>query len=180
MMRQQFHSTLIWAVGSFGVALALGLPLTSDAVNQPPATPLVQLIRSPGLTENGIELTVETAGATTRRSVETCDQPLMFLVRAHNGSNAAGTADFTLQLTSAAVPGLFARTLPVPKEIWADSGSFDLNPGETKTLHFTTGALPPGRKIELNLRAGQSQITALSLASEAVVSPTTRPAMAFQ
>ncbi|MGD0462294.1 MAG: hypothetical protein ABSB74_07375 [Tepidisphaeraceae bacterium] len=179
MLRQHFHSTLIWAVGSFGVSLALGLPLTSDAVNQPPAMPWVQLIRSPGLTENGINLTVETVSPTTRQSVQTPGDPLTFLVRAHNGSNAAATADFTLQLTSAAASRPFARTMPVPTEIWADSGSFNLNPGETKTLHFTTGALPPGRMIEVNLRAGQTQIAALSLPSEAFFSSTTRPTYAL-
>lgn len=180
MIRRQFHSMLIWAAGSFGVVLALGLSLTTDAVDQPRATPLVQIIRTPGLTENGIELTVEPVGPTTRESVQMAGHPLTLLVRARNGSNAGATADFTLQLTSVAVRNARARTMPIPEEIWANSGSVTLNPGETKTLHFTTTPLPLRQMIDLNLSASQTKITALSFSSEALLASTTRPTEALQ
>lgn len=165
MLRQQFRSILAWAAGSFGVALALGLPLTSDAVDQPPAIPPVQIIRTPRLTENGIDLSVEPSGPTTRQSIQKSDHPLMLLVRARNGSSAAATADFQLHLTSAAVRSPAARTVSVPREFWVNSGSVTLNPGETDTLHFTTAPLPPGQMINVNLYAGKTQITALTISS---------------
>jgi hypothetical protein len=180
MLRQQLLSTLIWAAGSFGVVLGVGLPSASQAVNQPPATPLVQMVRAPRITVNGIELTVEQAGPATRQSVQTSHQPIIFRLRARNSSTAAATADFTLHLTSQLVRSPMARTISLPMEIWAKSGSVTLKPGQTQTLLYTTLPPTPGRIFDVNLSSGDAQITALSHSVEAMLSSTTRPAGTLQ
>jgi hypothetical protein len=87
------------------------------------------------------------------------------VVVARNISLNSASADFTVQLTSTAPDGPLSRTMSAPKEIWKASDSIVLSPGQTKTLNFTTSAVPPDGMIDVNLLTGEQGITALWLAA---------------
>jgi hypothetical protein len=140
MIRRRLGLTAIWAGGTFALAMAMGLPSTSNAVDDANSPALVATILTPELTINGVELTVTPEAPATRPSQTvgvTGDGQLKFDVRAENKTTGLASGSFAVRLTCLSPNNPLARTLPVPTEIWRDSGNFNLVAGETKSFTFT-------------------------------------------
>jgi hypothetical protein len=65
MWRSRLITLIVWAAGTFALALACGIPAVSDAVNDSGASGWTTNILNPRLTINGIEFTVTTADPAT-------------------------------------------------------------------------------------------------------------------
>jgi hypothetical protein len=166
MGTKRFGIMAIWAGGTFALAMALGVPATSNAVDDANSPALVQTILTPELTVHGVELTITPEAATTRPSptiVTTEDGRLKFDVRAENKTNGFSSGSFSVRLTSVSPVSAVARTLPKPTEIWKDSGSFNLAAGEIRTFTFTAPPLSANRIFTLNIGSLQNQVAMVSM-----------------
>lgn len=166
MIRRRLGLTAIWAGGTFALAMALGMPATSNAVDDSNSPALVETILTPELTVNGVELTVTPEAAATRPSQTvgiTGDGRLKFDVRAENKTTGSASGSFVVRLTSVSPNGPLLRTLPKPTEIWKDSGDFTLAAGETRTITFTAPPLLPNRIFTLNIGSLGNQVAMVSM-----------------
>jgi len=167
MIRRRLVLAGIWAGGTFALAMAMGLPATSNAVDDANSPALVETILTPELTVNGVELTVTPESAATRPSQTvsaTGDGRLKFDVRAENKTNGAASGSFSVRLTSVSPLSSISRTLPKPTEIWADSGDFNLVAGETKTFEFTAPPLSGDRIFTLDIGSLGNDVAMISMA----------------
>jgi hypothetical protein len=163
MIRRRLGLTAIWAGGTFALAIALGLPATSNAVDDSNSPALVETILTPQFNVNGVKLTVTPEMAATRPSQTVGvigNGQLKFDVRAENKTISSASESFVVRLTCLSPNNPLARTLPMPKEIWRDSADFNLIGGETKAFTFTAPLPPPtplSPKNIFTLSIGSSQ-----------------------
>jgi len=165
MIRQTMLAA-IWAVGTFALILAMGLPATSDAVDDTNAPGLVATILTPRLVVNGVELTVTPDSPTTQASQASAgdSQNLAFTVRAKNETAAPVSGQFKIRLIFTAPSRAQDRTLPMPIQFWADSANFNLHAGEAKTFTFSPPSpLLPGRQFTLVLNSSDQEAPMLSM-----------------
>jgi hypothetical protein len=166
MIRRQVSCMAVWAVGTFGLALAFGLPAISNAVDDANSPGMVATVLTPQLVVNGVELTVKSDGPATQPSEDgkaPADQRLKFEVRAVNKTSAAASGKFKVRMTSVAPVSRGARVLPMATEQWKDSAEFTLAAGETKTYTFTTTSLLPNRMFTISLDSSDNRVAILSL-----------------
>ena len=166
-MRRQLALMAVWAGGAFGLALALGLPATSNAVDDANSPAQVATISTPRLTVNGVELTAAPDAPATRPAQtagDSADRKFKFGVRAENKTNSAASGEFIVRLTSVAPTRPQARTLPVPIEVWKDSTIFALKPGEVRTYTLTTPPLTAARVFTVTLGSSSDHVTMYSMA----------------
>jgi hypothetical protein len=133
MGRKQIGSLLAWAGGTFGLALALGLPATTNAVDDSNSPALVATILTPSVTSGGIQLSVSQDIPATQPSDKS---PLRLTVRAVNTLDTESKGDFRIEMDSVSPSDVRSRVLPAPMMVWKDSGSIVLKRGETKTFSF--------------------------------------------
>ena len=169
MLRSRLASLFVWSAGTFGVALALGLPATTNAVDDANSPSLVATILTPRVSSSGIELSVSTGpadtdGPTTQPS-KTGKQPFKLYVTAVNKTDASATGDFTIRLQSLA-PVNPASRVPRSNEIWKDSGSIVLNAGASKILTFTPSSVPSDKVLRVITAFGDQSAIMLSLAPQ--------------
>jgi hypothetical protein len=88
------------------------------------------------------------------------------VVRALNRTNSPATGNFTIRMTSVAPTSPMGRVMPIPTEIWKDSGSIVLDAGQSKTFTFTSPPLPEKRILTLILAGGDQSIPMLTLSPE--------------
>jgi hypothetical protein len=163
MIRRRLGLTAIWAGGTFALAIALGLPATSNAVDDSNSPALVETILTPQFNVNGVKLTVTPETAATRPSQTVGvigNGQLKFDMRAENKTTGSASGSFVVRLTCLSPNNPLARTLPTPKEIWRDSANFNLTGGETKAFTFTAPLPPPtplSPKNIFTLNIGSSQ-----------------------
>jgi hypothetical protein len=160
---------MVWAAGTFALALACGMPAVSNAVNESGAAGWTTTVLNPRISANGIELSVTTADPATQPSQgagRESNRVVRFVVRALNRTNSSATGNFTIRMTSVAPTSPIARVMPVPTEIWKDSGTIVLDAGQFKTLTFTSPPLPEKRIITLILTGGDQSIPMLTLSPQ--------------
>jgi hypothetical protein len=182
MSKRSLFLAATWAAGTFGLVLAAGLPQTLVAVDQPNVTPLVGRIATAKLMAGAIELSVEVQGRdgpATRPSpnVFASGAPLSLIVHAVNHGLAADRAPFTVRLTSQSLGSSFGRTLPIPQEIWKQSDTAALEIAQSKSMTFTTPAIPADRIVSVDLICGKDAVVAYRFSSNSRAGeiPTTQP-----
>jgi hypothetical protein len=160
MLMRNLAPTAVWAVGTFILAMAAGFPSPSGAVD-PPVTVGVP-VSKPKLSINGLELSVDVAGAAAGSvtSVPAPDQPLLLHVHVVNPTSQTATAQFTLRLLASRVASPAARTLPMPREIWQSQGTVAVAGKDTDALSFTTAPLPAEGNVVIEIAAGGQSIVA--------------------
>jgi len=160
---------MVWAAGAFALALACGIPAVSNAVNESRAAGWTTTVLNPRITTNGIELTVTTAEPATQPSGSLgheSNRVVKFVVRALNRTDSSASGDFTIRMTSVAPTSPIARVMPVPTEIWKDSGTVVLDAGQSKTFTFTSPPLAEKRIFTLILAGGDQSIPMLTLSPQ--------------
>jgi hypothetical protein len=169
MLRSRLASLFVWSAGTFAVALALGLPATTNAVDDANSPSFVATILTAHVSSSGIELSVSTGPAatdgTTTQPSKTDKQPLKLYVTAVDKTDASATGDFAIRLQSLA-PVNPASRVPGSTEIWKDSGSIVLNAGASKTLTFTPSSVPSDKVIRVIVTFGDRSALMLSLAPQ--------------
>ena len=169
MWRSRLTRVMVWAAGTFALALACGIPAVSNAVYDSGAAGWTTTVLNPRISANGIELTVTTADPSTqpsRGAGSKSDGGIKLLVRAANRTNVPATGKFTFRMTAVAPARPMGRVMPVPKEIWKDSGCIVLDAGQSKTFTFTSGPLPQKRMLTLIVEAGDQSIPMLTLTAQ--------------
>ena len=167
--RSRLITLIVWAAGTFALALACGIPAVSNAVNESGAAGWTTTVLNPRICANGIELTVTTADPATQPSQgagHESNQVVKFVVRALNLTDRSATGHFTFQMTSVAPTSPIARVMPVPTEIWKDSGTVALDAGQSKTFTFTSPPLAEKRIFTLILAGGDQSIPMLTLSPQ--------------
>jgi hypothetical protein len=162
MIRSKLGSLFVWSAGTFGLALAVAFPSTSNAVDDANSPALVATIVTPHITVNGIEVSVATDSSTTRPSSGE-KQPLRLVVTAVNKADSPSSGDFTIQMESTSVANAGSRVLPQPTQIYSDKGSMVLNAGASKTFTFTPSSVPTGKIVRVKMSAGNQSALMLSL-----------------
>jgi hypothetical protein len=167
MIRRRLGLTAIWAGGTFALAIALGLPATSNAVDYAGFPGMTATILTPRLTVNGVQLTATPESAATTQPSQTAgdskDRQLRIEVRAENKTAASASGSFSVMLMSTAPSSRMARTLPMPSLFWKDSGDFTLAAGESTTISFNAPPLTPNRIFTLNIGSSGNQVAMVSM-----------------
>jgi hypothetical protein len=163
MGRKQITSLLAWAGGTFGLALAMGLPATTNAVDDSNSPALVATILTPSVTSSGIQLSVSQDIPATQPSDKSA---LKLTVRAVNTLDTPSTGDFQIQLESVVPGDLRSRVMPAPMVVWKDSGSIVLKGGETKTFSFTPSSVPDQKILLVDVGFGGQSVLMMSLAPQ--------------
>jgi hypothetical protein len=166
MVIRRLACIMVWAAGAFGLALAFGIPATSNAVDETNSPGVVATILTPKLTVNGVELTVTQDAPATRPSKSDgplVNRPMEFVVHSENKTSASASGEFVVRLTSVAPARPQARTLSVPTEVWKDSARFVLKAGETRDYAFTTPPLSPDRLFTVSLDSSADHVAILSM-----------------
>jgi hypothetical protein len=182
MTRQSLIQTAAWAVGTFALVLAFGLPQSLDAGN--PDVAANGRVDQPVVRINGIDLTVQTAMSDTTGTNAPATRPdavqavnastpsngsaaaaasktITIRVLASNSADTAAIAPFTLHLMVSAMVSPISRSLPRPTETWSQSGQFSLAPGERSELTMTTPLIRQNQQWSLQVESGgQRQIVA--------------------
>ena len=133
MIRSTLFRNCVWGVGTFGLALAMGLPAISNAVDDSNGASAAHAIKNPSLTLNGVELSVATADPATRPSDKAdpaTARVLHLIVQALNRTNAATSLHFTIMLDSEKPFPAVSRVPPAPTQIWSESGYVVLDGGQ--------------------------------------------------
>jgi hypothetical protein len=170
MFGNRFASLFVWAGGAFGVALALGLPGITNAVDDSKSGLRAENIAKSRVTVNGIELSVTREIPATQPAgdgKEGANPLLKLVVHAVNQSGAEAQGDFHVEVESVTPTSPMARTTPMPQEVWGDSGSMVLNAGESKTFTFTSSPVPGKKELLVTIIAGQQSVQMMSLAPQA-------------
>ena len=166
-MRSTLLRNCVWCVGTFGLALALGIPAISNAVDDSNSAS-AHAIRNPSLTVNGVELSVSTADPATRPSDKAdpaTARVVRLVVHAVNRSNAQASAKFTIVLDSVRSLNLASRVPPMPTQIWSESGTVVLDSGQAKTVEFAPPPLPDGKMFTVSLGSEKLIVPAMALAA---------------
>ncbi|MGA2440826.1 MAG: hypothetical protein ABSH08_07695 [Tepidisphaeraceae bacterium] len=169
MWRSHLTTLFVWAAGTFALALACGIPAVSDAVNDSGAAGWTTNVLNPRMSANGVEFTVTTADPSTQPSqgaASDSNRVVTFVVRALNRTDSSATGNFTIRMTSVAPTSPIARVMPMPTEIWKDSGAVVLDAGQSKTFTFTSPSLPEKRMFTLILGSGVQSIPMLTLSRQ--------------
>ncbi|MGD0387858.1 MAG: hypothetical protein ABSC42_02790 [Tepidisphaeraceae bacterium] len=169
MWRSRLTTLIVWAAGTFALALACGIPAVSNAVNDSSAAGWTTNVLNPRMSIHGIEFTVTTADPATQPSQgagRDSNPVVTFVVRALNRTGSPATGNFTIQMTSVAPTSPIARVMPLPTEIWRDSGSIVLDAWQSKTFTFTSPPLAEKRMFTLILTGGDQSIPMLTLSPQ--------------
>ena len=166
LRRNQFASLFVWAGGTFALALALGLPAVTNAVDDSNSPGLVAKIITPQITANGIDLSVNTENSSTQPSQHSSNEPLKLTVKAVNTIGAQASGDFEIQLFSVSPVATASRVMPAPTEIWKDSGSVVLDAGKDKTLTFTPSPVPDHKLLVVAITFGGQNVRMMTLAPQ--------------
>jgi hypothetical protein len=173
MTKRSLATFAVYAAGTFAVAMAVGWPLNLNATEKGGAGVVVRDIADARITLNGIELTTKLAGPSVAAG-----KPLTLCVTAVNPGKVAESAEFGLSLSSTGVGSMMSRVMPPPQQIWNDTASVTLGPGETKTLTFPTASLPGWSECRVQIGWGTNQITVASISTPMIAAaggPTTQP-----
>ena len=160
---------LIWAAGTFGLALALGLPGTTNAVDDSKMSLVARNMAKSRVTVNGIELSVTQEIPATQPAgdgKEAGNPPLKLVVRAVNKSGAEARGDFHIDLESMAPSSPMSRTMPQPTEVWGDSGSLVLDAGKSKTFTFAPSPVPDKKVLLVIVSDGREFVQMMSLTQQ--------------
>jgi hypothetical protein len=170
MIRKRLGLTAIWAGGTFALAMAMGLPATSNAVDYAGFPGMTATILTPRLTVNGVQLTASPESAATTQpsqiAGDTKDHQLRIDVRAENKTVASASGSFSVMLMSTAPSNPMARTLSMPSLFWKDSGDFTLAAGESTTISFTAPPLTPNRLFTVYLDSSGNKVAVHSMVAQ--------------
>jgi hypothetical protein len=171
--RNELKVMAIWASTSAVVALAVGAPALLHADG--PTAPVVRAEAKPRLEVDGVELTVQIAGAKPAASDTASSDtrftlltsPPKFELVALNPSDSVKTVDVTTYLSTIAPISSMSRVPSIPKEAWHQKETFTLLPHETKTVTLTpTARLLPGSSNVVALKNGDRSVEALRFAMQ--------------
>jgi hypothetical protein len=170
MIRRRLGLTAIWAGGTFALAMALGLPATSNAVDYAGFPGMTATILTPRLTVNGVQLTATPETAATTQPSQTArdskDRQLKIEVRAENKTAASASGSFSVMLMSTSPNSWMSRTLSMPSLFWKDSGDFTLAAGESKTISFAAPPLTPNRLFTVYLASSGNKVAVHSMVAQ--------------
>jgi hypothetical protein len=166
-MRSSLIRNCVWGIGTFGLALAMGLPAVSNAVDDSNSPGAAHSIRISSLTVNGVELSVSTAEPATQPSDKAdpaAGRVLRLVVHTLNRTSAEASTKFTIVLDSVQSLNPASRVSPTPTQIWSESGYVVLNGGEAKTVEFAPPPLPNGKMLMVSLESDRLIVPAMALA----------------
>jgi hypothetical protein len=170
MIRRRLGLIAIWAGGTFALAMAMGLPATSNAVDSAGLPGMTATILTPRLMVNGVQLTATPGSAATTQPSQTAGDPkdrqLRIEVRAENKTAASASGSFSVMLMSAAPSNPMARTLQMPSLFWQDSGDFTLAAGESTMISFTAPPLTPNRLFTVYLLSSGNKVAMHSMVAQ--------------
>ncbi len=170
MIRKRLCLTVIWAGGTFALAMAMGLPSTSNAVDYAGFPGMAAAILTPRLMVNGVQLTATPQSAATTQPSEIAgdskNRQLRIEVRAENKTAVSASGSFSVMLMSTAPSSPMARTLSMPSLFWQDSGDFTLAAGESKTISFTPPPLTPNRLFTVYLGSSGNKVAVHSMVAQ--------------
>jgi len=179
MTKRSFAQAVVWAIGTFTLALAGGLPSRSGADGP---GPMPVAIGKANLQVNGLDLSVDVGGAATRPdgSVLVSAQPLSLRVHVVNPTSQTATAQFTLRLLARRVANPAARTIPTPSDIWHTDSTVAVAGKDADALSFTTAPAPGEGDIMIELAAGGQSIVAWRGTVQPPMTPAEPAAAAIQ
>ncbi len=163
MAKRNILLAATWATGAFALVMAAGLPISLNAGDEPVIASVK--VAQPKLTAHGIVFTVERVAPTTQPSDSNADRPLTLRVRAENRGDSPAKSDFALELFSSGVARPMGRTLSAPRPIWQQRGQVTLDVGQSKTMDFTSSAVPAKGIASVMISVDNQRIQALSIAS---------------
>jgi hypothetical protein len=176
------------AVAAFGISLAALYPSGANAGDPAPAA-----IQSPTLEIDGVYISataIKTGYVVEGKNFTFLIKPGLLPnleLRADNNTRANKTVEFSTSIITSRIPSFASRVVMVtasPKSQWTRRVSFDLKPGERKTISISTDVtLAPMSSATLTLEAGSQKVDALTISSAPLVSvraafsasPTTKP-----
>jgi hypothetical protein len=157
--------TAVFAGGSFALALAVGLPATSNAVDDA-SSPMLAKFITPKLTVDGVELTIVPDGPATQPSegiTVTPGQGLKLHIRAVNTNAAPASGNFQIHMMGSTLASMLSRVPTASKETWQDSGSYSLSSGASEIFDFTTAPITDGKVFNVEIVSKDQWIRALHL-----------------
>jgi hypothetical protein len=163
----------VWAMGTFGVAMAAGLPATLDAVDQPRQV----ILQEPVLKVAGMEFSINYQGKRAYSAAWSipAGSKANVLLHAVNTTGRAANADVVLTLTSTPSNSGMGRVLPTPREFWTCRQRIALDANESRDIPFTSDPLPANAVVYLDLHANGQTLSLSNFVPLVSAEPTTKP-----
>lgn len=156
MTMRGFAQAAVWAIGTFTLALAGGLPSRSGADGP---GPMPVAIGKANLQANGLDLSVDVGGAATGSALPS-GQPLFLRVHVVNPTSRTATAQFTVRLLASQLASPASRVIRTPSEIWHTDDTAAVAGKDAGTFSYTTVPAPGESNIVVELVSGGQSIVA--------------------